>query len=207
MANSLKVSSLLTHDPVVSIASLSAHSGTSTETDLHIATPVVFEEVYRDWAPEVMRWVRALGGLDADLDDLTQEIFLVVERKLHRFDGQNLPGWLYRIAANTVSDYRRRAWFRRWLLHSHDALGEIASESLNPQELLVQKEAWGSLERVLDGMSLKLRAAFILFEVEGYSGEEIAHLERIPVATVWTRLHLARKEVLGRVAKLEARSR
>ena len=43
-------------------------------------------------------------------------------------------------------------------------------------------------------MSEKLRTAFVLFEIEGYSGEEIARIQDIPLGTVWTRLHLARKE-------------
>jgi RNA polymerase sigma-70 factor (ECF subfamily) len=42
-------------------------------------------------------------------------------------------------------------------------------------------------------MSDMQRTAFVLFEIEGYSGEEIAELEQIPVNTVWTRLHHARK--------------
>ena len=71
-----------------------------------------FEQVYVQWFHEVSRWARAFGGLDADLDDLTQEVFLVVRRKLPEFDGRNLSGWLYRIAQRTVRDYRRRAWFR-----------------------------------------------------------------------------------------------
>jgi RNA polymerase sigma-70 factor (ECF subfamily) len=43
-------------------------------------------------------------------------------------------------------------------------------------------------------MAEKRRTAFVLFEIEGYSGEEIAELFGIPVATVWTRLHHARKD-------------
>jgi RNA polymerase sigma-70 factor, ECF subfamily len=45
-------------------------------------------------------------------------------------------------------------------------------------------------------MSEKRRAAFILFEIEGYSGEEIARIHGIPLKTVWTRLHHARKDFL-----------
>ena len=42
--------------------------------------PLTFEAVYAKWFHEVSRWARAFGGLDADLDDLTQEVFLVVRR-------------------------------------------------------------------------------------------------------------------------------
>src|SRR5512143_4001275 len=76
--------------------------------------PLDFDQVYEKWFHEVSRWVRAFWGFDADLDDLTQEGFLVVSRKLHEFDGQNWGGFLYRITQRTVSDYWRRAWFRRF---------------------------------------------------------------------------------------------
>ena len=50
-------------------------------------------------------------------------------------------------------------------------------------------------------MSDVRRTTFILFEVEGYSGEEIAELQGIPLNTVWTRLHHARKEFLRLVSE------
>jgi RNA polymerase sigma-70 factor (ECF subfamily) len=56
-------------------------------------------------------------------------------------------------------------------------------------------------------MSESHRTAFILFEVEGYSGDEIAQLEDIPVNTVWTRLHHARRELYTLVAQARAEGR
>lgn len=58
------------------------------------------------------------------------------------------------------------------------------------------------LSRVFERMTPVRRAAFVLFEIEGYSGEEIAQLEQIPVATAYTRLHHARKDYLRLVAEI-----
>jgi RNA polymerase sigma-70 factor (ECF subfamily) len=58
---------------------------------------------------------------------------------------------------------------------------------------------------LLARLSEKRRSTFILFEIEGYSGEEIAALENVPVATVWTRLHHARRELAERLRELEAK--
>src|SRR5689334_23689310 len=80
---------------------------------------LTFEKIYAQWFHDVSRWIRAFGGLDADLDDLAQEVFLIVRRQLPKFDGENLPGWLYRITQRTVRDYRRRAWYRRFLSKQH----------------------------------------------------------------------------------------
>ena len=54
---------------------------------------------------------------------------------------------------------------------------------------------------MLGKMSEVRRTTFILFEIEGYSGEEIAEMQGIPLNTVWTRLHHARKEFLRLVAE------
>jgi RNA polymerase sigma-70 factor (ECF subfamily) len=169
----------------------------------HAGSALTFEEVYASSFNDVARWTRALGGLPADVEDLTQEVFLVVRRKLSGFDGRNLRGWLYRIAQRTVRDYRRRAWFRRVFLGAgstpdHD---DSAVADADPSELFERKEAEGLLHSLLGRMSEVRRTTFILFEIEGYSGEEIAEMQGIPLNTVWTRLHHARKEFLRLVAE------
>ena len=63
-------------------------------------------------------------------------------------------------------------------------------------------EARQLMMQVLEKMSDVRKTAFVLFEIEGYSGEEIAELEQIPLATVYTRLHHARKDFLRLTAEL-----
>lgn len=164
-----------------------------------------FDEIYEAWFHEVMRWTRAFGGLDADLEDLVQEVFIVVRRKLDRFDCENLPGWLYRITQRTVSDYRRRAWFRRfWQPPSFDTLVDPGP---SPLEAAERRQAERTLSEALSHMSASHRSAFILFEIEGYSGEEIARLENIPVKTVYTRLHYARRDFMSRLKRQQEKAR
>ncbi|HEX3697180.1 MAG TPA: RNA polymerase sigma factor [Polyangia bacterium] len=175
---------------------------------------LTFEEIYSQWFHDVSRWVRALGGMNADLDDLTQEVFLVVRRKLSRFDGRNLAGWLYSIAKHQVRDYRRRAWVRRFVKGperepeiNNDSPIFLVQPTPDPGEALQRKEVERFLTQTLAKMSEMQRTAFVLFEIEGYSGEEIAELEQIPVNTVWTRLHHARKRFFELVdeARVEGR--
>lgn len=161
-----------------------------------------FEQLYRKWYVEVCRWVRAVGGLDADVDDLAQDVFIVVRRKLHTFDGGNLPGWLYRITWRTVSQYRRRVWFSRFFLPSAYYFEQLVDDNANPGEVAESREASRLVQGVLSHLSDRQRAAFVLYEIEGYSGEEIAALEGVPVDTIYTRLHYARREFLKRLEKL-----
>jgi RNA polymerase sigma-70 factor (ECF subfamily) len=154
-----------------------------------------FREIYERWFGDVVKWLYALGGPASDTEDLAQEIFLVVRRKLDRFDGGNLAGWLYRITELTVRDHRRRAWFKNLVLRrSHVDLATVELMAPGPAARYEEAENRRLLQALVARMSEKLRTAFVLFEIEGYSGEEIARIQDIPLGTVWTRLHLARKE-------------
>jgi RNA polymerase sigma-70 factor (ECF subfamily) len=166
--------------------------------------PLDFDAVYTAHVQHVLRWARALGGMQADVDDLTQEVFLVVRRKLDSFSGPSLPAWLYGITRKTVSDYRRRAFMRRLLGGVNRSL-ELAPEASaigSASDPFERAEAQRILRVVLERMSAVRRTAFILFEIQGYTGEEIAELEQIPLATVYTRLHHARKDFLKLTAEI-----
>ncbi len=164
------------------------------------ASASAFDDLYRQFFHDVCRWSRALGGLNADVEDIAQEVFLVVRRKLDSFDGQHPRAWLYGITRRAVSDYRRRAWFRR-VLQPFEALLDAPSDAPSPNEIARKNEASRALNEMLNRLSPVRRAAFILFEIEGYTGEEIAELEGIPLNTVYTRLHHARKDFMEQVAK------
>lgn len=162
-----------------------------------------FDSIYTAYFHHVCRWVRAFGCPASDVDDLAQETFLVVRRRLPDFDGGNLPGWIYRIARLTVSDYRRRAWFRRvWQRRGSDP-DRLMGAGSNPEERLAQRQAERLLQEALSKMSGKRSRAFFLFEVEGYTGEEIAALEGVPVATIYTRLFHARRDFIALVDRLK----
>jgi RNA polymerase sigma-70 factor (ECF subfamily) len=161
-----------------------------------------FEQVYRNWFPHVVRWARALGGPTSDLDDVAQEVFVVVQRKIVSFDGENLPAWLFHITTKKVSEQRRRAWFRRVFSRPDPDALSLLSSTGDPSADLERKRRQETLYRILDRISDKHRAVFVLFEVEEYSGEQISQILDVPLATVWTRLHHARKQ-LARLAAEE----
>jgi len=159
-------------------------------------------EIYDAYFAKVFRWVRAFGCPESDIEDVTQEVFLVVRRKLSSFNGDNVAAWLYQIASLMVRDHRRRAWFRRVFYGGRDqTLATLATSAPSPSELLEEKQRRQMIYALVGQMNVKWRAAFVLFEIEGYSGEEIAALERIPVATVWTHLHRARREFVELVGR------
>ncbi len=161
-----------------------------------------FLTLYDAWCESVIRWIRALGGPEADRDDIAQEVFLVASRRLHAFDGCNPAAWLYRITQRQVRDFRRRTWIRRIFTRDHtDAVEALPDDGSSPARPLERKENQLVLNALLSKMNVDRRAAFVLFEIDGLTGEEIAKIQGVAVNTVWKRLHVARKEFLVLVAR------
>jgi RNA polymerase sigma-70 factor (ECF subfamily) len=162
--------------------------------------------LYQTWFRPVFRWIRALGGPGVDAEDLTQEVFIVVQRKLDQFDGKNIAAWLYRIVQLTVRDHRQRAWFRNIFSRPRDVvLDDVASVAVGQDEQLAHEERGMRLYELVNQLNPKWRNSFLLFEVGGLAGEEIAALQGIPHATVRTHLFRARKEMIALVAALQAK--
>ncbi len=74
----------------------------------------------------------------------------------------------------------------------------------SPSDQLETKERSQELEEMLSRLNPEQRAAFVLLEVEGYSGEEIARLQKVPLNTVWARIYTARKKLQQQLAERAA---
>ena len=163
-------------------------------------TPSV-AQVYRDHVADVTRWVSRLAGPGADLEDLVQEVFVLVQRHLASFRGDSqLTTWLFQIASNVVRHHRRRERWRALLGRSHDAKeGTTREPEASPEDQVAKREASQLLYRALDRMKDRHRTAIILFEIEDLPGERVAELMAITPANVWVLLHRARAELVKQV--------
>jgi RNA polymerase sigma-70 factor (ECF subfamily) len=171
-------------------------SGAGFRDDL--ARSLRFADVFRDQHAFVARVVaRLLGPADPDVDDVVQEVFLVVLRKLGSYDGAcRLTTWLYGIAWRVTSAHRRRRRLRSFFSLDHDAavFDEPVDERPSPEAACLRDQASRDVYRVLDRLAEKKREVLILYELEGLSGTEIAELLGAKEGTVWTRLHHARRD-------------
>jgi RNA polymerase sigma-70 factor (ECF subfamily) len=163
------------------------------------------ENVYRDYCDAVTRWAARLSGPEVETEDLVQEIFLIAHRKLASFRRDAaLATWLYRITERVVSRRRRRERVRRWLMPADARAGlDAVSPAPTPFETLQRRRAVLLTYQALEALNENQRSAFILFEIEGLSGQEIADLKGVGVSTVWVWLHRARARFLDRLSKLE----
>jgi RNA polymerase sigma-70 factor (ECF subfamily) len=167
------------------------------------ATPTL-RAIYDEHVDFVWRSLRRLGVSEADAPDATQEVFLVVHRRLAEFEGRaKLTTWLYGIAFRVASDRRKRAWDRR--RSTDDAAVEAAIDpGRDAGAELERRQGLAIVERILDELPLEQRAVFTLFELDEQSGEAIADLLEIPLGTVYSRLRLAREAFARQAARLRA---
>jgi RNA polymerase sigma-70 factor (ECF subfamily) len=165
-----------------------------------------FEQIYEAWFEQVARWVRALGTREADCSDLAQEVFIVAYRRMNDFDGENVAGWLYQIARRKVRDYRRLAWVKHLFGSATVApFDRILRTDAGPLDQLETRKKLELLESLLATIKPDQRAAFVLFEIEGLSGQEIAELQQVPINTVWGRIHTTRRWLQAHAARREPR--
>jgi len=163
-----------------------------------------FHQFYVTHADFVRRVVARLLGPDSDVDDVVQEVFLVALRKRESFAGRaQASTWLYAIARRVVLAARRRARLRRFF--GLDTVPERAAGP-TPQQVFEHRESSQRLYALLERISDKKRTVFILYEVEGLPGEEIARIVGCPLKTVWTRLHHARRELHKLASAVDGRS-
>lgn len=153
-----------------------------------------FEEVFRTHAPFVWRSLRNMGASPTEAEDLSQDVFVVVHRKLASFEGRSkIETWLYSICARTLSDWRRRAARREQPTESPGV--DLESPSL--EEELIRRDRLARLRKALSGLDQDKRDVFVLFELEQLSMKEVATTVGCPLQTAYARLYAARRELIA----------
>jgi RNA polymerase sigma-70 factor (ECF subfamily) len=153
------------------------------------------QALYEEHVDYVRTLVARLLGPAVDPDDVTQEVFIVAWRRIRRFDGENARAWLRKIAIHLAASYRRRARVRRFF--GPETAGTLL-DSRTPERVAQASEETRLAYSLLETMSPKRRTVFILFELQGLTGEEIAVALGCPLETVRTRLFHARRELRSR---------
>jgi RNA polymerase sigma-70 factor (ECF subfamily) len=164
----------------------------------HAARPS-FEAVYDEHFALAWRTVRRLGVPEALVDDVVQEVFLVVHRRLGEFEGRSsLKTWVCAIVARVASDARRS--LRRKSPHTRSADAAVDADTIadessaDPHERTVRNEGVRLLHRLLDELDDDKRVVLVLAELEQMSVPEIAEALGENVNTAYARLRAARRD-------------
>ena len=153
-----------------------------------------FRAIYDEHVTFVFRTLRRLGVPDRVLPDAAQEVFTVAFRAMDRFEGRSsMRTWIFGIVRRVASDYRRSAPARREIL-----VDEQSDRPDSKSDVVVaaeRREALARAEALLRALPEEQQLVFALFEVEGWTGAEIAEATEASTATVHSRLRLAREAI------------
>lgn len=133
-------------------------------------------------------------------DDLTQETFLRAWRSLDGFEKRcRMSTWLYRIAMNVLRDHQRR-------MQSGGRTGEmdlagIAEPRCEPLEGMLDDERSLVIRDALMELPMPLRVAINLTYLQGLSNGEAAEVAQCSLATMYWRVHQAKKQLKGKLEK------
>lgn len=160
------------------------------------------EGLFRDYGAFAWRVLRRLGVAERDVDDVCQEVFVIVHRRLPSFEERSsAQSWLYGICVRTAADYRKRAVHRREV-----TVEEPYERAIDPSQEsdAALREARATLDRILDSLDDDRRAVFVLFEIEELPMTEVAFAVGCPLQTAYSRLHAARRDVEAAMHRLRA---
>jgi RNA polymerase sigma-70 factor, ECF subfamily len=167
------------------------------------------------YTSRVYRLAYGITGNTADAEEVVQDVYLTVFRKIHTFEGRSAVGsWIYRVTTNAALIKRRsqrpdREVPLESLLPAFRPDGRREGEladlradwSQTPEALLLSQETRDLLHQAIAGLPAPYRAVIILRDVEGISNEEAACVVGASVAAVKSRLHRGRLALRERLTR------
>ena len=167
-----------------------------------------FQQVFKEYQSRILQYLTRLTD-KYEAEDLSQEVFIKVEKGLKDFRGESkLSTWVYRIASNTAIDRMRNPSFKYEVnegistkqeqgddLDKEDKdvyTGERA-ESIDQQ--LIRKEMNSCIRNFIEKLPDNYKTVVVLSELEGLKNKEIADILNLSLDTVKIRLHRARAQL------------
>ncbi|MBN2288482.1 MAG: sigma-70 family RNA polymerase sigma factor [Candidatus Glassbacteria bacterium] len=162
-----------------------------------------FRSLFDRYHARIYRLAASLTGSSDDAHDLAQQTFIRAFSSLAGFKQQSsFYTWLYRIALNATTDYRRKqarkleteaAWESPESLRGLEKTAAPAEQS--PDEQVYRRELAAAIRKAIGTLSREHREILVLREINGLSYSEIAEITGLEPGTVMSRLHYARKNL------------
>jgi len=141
-------------------------------------------------------------GSDVDARDIVQEAFYKVYVNLHRYNPKfPFSSWFFRILINSSINYSKRERRKRFLFQERNPksdlnpIEETADGTGNPEKQYINREIQSLLHKGLSSLPEKQRSAILLFDLEGFSQQEVAQILKCPQGSVMSRLFYGRRKL------------
>src|SRR6185503_4499152 len=154
-----------------------------------------FEDLYKRFYRRVYSVCLRMTGNVAEAEDLTQEVFIQLHRKLGSFRGEAaFTTWLHRLTVNQVlMHFRKRSVKSELTTDDGEMPDSVDPDTINPEAMPIVDRI--GLENAIGQLPTGYRTVFVLHDVEGYEHEEIARILGCSAGTSKSQLHKARMKL------------
>jgi len=158
---------------------------------------LAFQELYERHNRRVYSLCLRMTTNTAEAEDLTQEVFIQLFRKIGSFRGESaFTTWLHRLTVNQVlMHFRKRGVRLEQTTDDGDVPVQIVKGTENPNHMPVVDRI--ALDKAIAQLPPGYRTVFTLHDIEGHEHEEIARMMKISVGTSKSQLHKARMKLRG----------
>lgn len=164
-----------------------------------LLTPEGFQHMYREHLSYVYGTLQKLGAPAAQLEDLTHDVFLAAFRKREDFDASRpLKPWLFGLAFRHMLNVRRKGS----VTGDDGPLATLEDSRATPEQTVAEAQARTALNHAIAKLEPDRRAVFLMHDIDGHTAPDIARELEIPLNTAYSRLRLARAEVLAATTSL-----
>ena len=165
------------------------------KTGVHDFAPLIsLELLFRTEMDFVMNTARRCGLSDADAEDVTQQVFVALQRRLHTLHApESVRPWLMTVTRRHAR--ARMGASRRTEEGLPDQLGEIEDDVPLAEELLAKSERRREMLDLLESIEPSRRVVLVMHVLDEVPMRDVADALEIPVATAYNRLRLARRDL------------
>jgi RNA polymerase sigma-70 factor, ECF subfamily len=160
-----------------------------------------YENVYSQELKYVRSSLRRLGVSEADLPDVTQDVFVTVYRRLVTFDrARPIRPWLFGVAFRVAADHLRLSRHKREVIP--DVRVDAEDPTPGPDVALLGQQARALARRALTLLDVRHRTVLVMHDLWDQPANEIAQALQIPLKTVYTRLRIARERFTAAAGRI-----
>jgi RNA polymerase sigma-70 factor (ECF subfamily) len=173
------------------------------DADLGASTDAgpLYLSLYVEHFQYVWRQLRRLGIGEADLPDVTHDVFVIVHRRLPSFDrARPVRPWLFGVLFRVAADHLRLSRRTREVLPAN--VLDPEDPGPRPDEALLDRQTRAVASQALAVLDERLRSVLLMHDLGDLDVGEIAAALQIPAKTVYTRLRVARTRFAAAAARL-----
>ncbi len=154
--------------------------------------PNAFSALVKQYERLVFHVVQRIIPSPEDVEDISQEVFIKVYKRLDTFGFESkLATWIARIAYLTAVDHLRKVQVK--LIPSRQTIDQLYITGETPEQVLIQADVTQYVQKLINGLPESYRIVLTLYHLEEFSYSEIEHITGMPAGTVKNYLFRARK--------------